>query len=132
MATVFEIREALATKMATITGLRTFPYIPDNPRPPLAVVIPERISYDTNANRGLDDLIFSVTVLVGRADDRAAQRNLDQYILGESSVKKAIEADRTLGDKVQSCRVTEMLNYQQVPYGEQLMLGCQFTVEVWA
>jgi hypothetical protein len=132
MATLSEIREALATKMSNVTGLRTSAYIPDNPRPPIAVVMPERILYDTNANRGMDSYTFTVTVLVGRADDRAAQRNLDQYIVGPSSIKTAIEADRTLGGKVQSCRVSEMTNYQQVPVGETLLLGAQFNVEVWA
>ncbi|HEY7823623.1 MAG TPA: hypothetical protein VIG24_12345 [Acidimicrobiia bacterium] len=132
MATVSEIRTALATKMADVYGLRTSAHVPDNPRPPMAVVMPERIIYDTNANRGLDSLTFTITVLVGRADDRAAQQNLDKYLLGDDSVKGAIEADRTLGGKVQSCRVTEMNAYQQVPVGETLMLGAQLTVEVWA
>lgn len=132
MASLSQIRDALAASMAGVAGLRTSAFVPDNPRPPIAVVMPERIVFDTNAGRGLDSYTFVVTLLVGRADDRAAQLNLDKFIVGSGSIKTAIEADRTLGGTVQTCRVTEMANYQSVPVGETLLLGAQFTVEVYA
>ncbi len=127
-----EIRTALASSMSSINGLRTTATIPDAPRPPVAVVIPESITYDLNANRGADRYLFNITVLVGRADDRAAQINLDRYVLGPDSIKTAIEKDRTLGGKVNTCRVMDMRNYSSLAVGDVLYLAAQFTVEVVA
>ena len=130
MQDVSTIRQALADKMANVYGLRTSAYVPDAPRPPQAVVMPDRISYDLNARRGADTLFFTITILVGRADDRSSQGNLDKYLRGTDSVKAALEADRTLGGVVDTCRVTEMRNYAAVPVGEELYLGAQLIVEV--
>ena len=132
MAAIGDLKNGLATRLATISGLRTFAYQPDRITPPMATVFPDRVEYDLNARRGADTFIFVVQVLVGRADDRAAQKNIDAYINGASSVKAAIEGDRTLGGVANTCRVTEMRNYQQVLYGDTVYLGCEFEVEVVA
>lgn len=132
MASVSEIRAALATAMGSVEGLRTSAHVPDAPRPPIAVVMPDRVEYDLNARRGADRYFFTVTVLASRADDRAAQQNLDEYLAGPKSVKDAIESDRTLGGKADTCRVTQMQNYAAVPVGETTYLSAQFVVEVVA
>jgi len=132
MASVVTLRTALATAVATVPGLRSSATVPDNPRPPIAVVIPERVEYDLNAKRGADRFYFTVTVLVGRADDRTAQNKLDGYIVGTNSVKAAIEADRTLGGAADTCRVTGMGNYASLNVGDVLYLAASFTVEVIA
>ncbi len=132
MASISELRTAIATAMGTIDGLRTSAFVPDAPRPPIAVVMPDRIEYDLNAHRGADTFFFTVTVLASRADDRAAQQNLDQFLVGPKSIKGAIEADRTLGGKANTCRVTSMQSYASVPVGEVLYLSAQFIVEVVA
>jgi len=132
MASVSALRNALASSMGSITGLRTSATVPDNPRPPIAVVMPERIAYDLNARRGADTFFFTIILIVSRADDRAAQNNLDAFLTGESSIKAAVEADRTLGGVANTCRVTEMTNYASLPVGDVLYLSAQFTVEVVA
>ena len=132
MATVTELRDGLAEAMSSIRGLRTSAHVPDAPRAPIAVVMPDRIEYDLNARRGADTFYFTVTVLASRADDRAAQQNLDKYLVGEESIKGAIEKDRTLGGVANTCRVTAMQNYASVPVGETLYLSAQFVVEVVA
>lgn len=132
MATVSEIRQALADKAANVYGLRTVAYQPDAPRPPVAFVMLDRIEYDLNANRGADTFFFVITVIVGRADDRAAQKNLDQYLVGTDSVKTAIEADRTLGGVVNTCRMTEARNYVSVNVGDTTYLQIELEVEVIA
>lgn len=132
MATVGGIRTGLASALGTISGLRSSATVPDNPRPPIAVVMPERVEYDLNGSRGADTYFFTIIVLVGRADDRVAQNKIDTYIVGAQSVKKAIEADRTLGGVAQTCRVTGMNNYGSIPLGEVLYLSVQFSVEVVA
>jgi hypothetical protein len=130
MSSVTEIRDALAEALSAIVGLRVSNVMIDAPRPPQAIIMPLRVDYDLNARRGADEYQFVVTLMVGRADSRSAQNELDPYIVGEGSVKAAIEADRTLGGKVNTCRVTEMRNYGAISYGEVLYLGCEFVVEV--
>lgn len=132
MASVVDLRTALAAALATVSGLRSSATVPDNPRPPIAVVIPERIEYDVNARRGADRYFFTITVLVGRADDRTAQNRLDGFIVGAQSIKTAVESDRTLGGKADTCRVTGMGNYASITVGDVLYLAASFTVEVVA
>lgn len=132
MATVSAIRTGIATQLATISGLRASATMLDDPRPPVAMVIPERIEYDLTARRGVDRYLFVIQLLVSRADDRAAQNNIDPYITGPTSVKEALFADPTLGGAAQTSRVTDMRSYGQVLYGETLFLGVEFAVEVYA
>jgi len=132
MAAISDLKDGIAVRLATISGLRVHSFQPDRITPPMATVFPDRVEFDLNARRGADTFFFVVQVIVGRADDRAAQRNLDAYIGGSLSVKAAIEGDRTLAGKANTLRVTEMRNYQQVLYGDTLYLGCEFEVEVVA
>ena len=129
---VNDLRDGIATRLSTISGLRVSDYWRDDPRPPMAMVLPDRVEYDLNANRGADTYIFVISVLVSRADDRAAQDNVDQYIVGPNSVKAAIEADRTLDGTANTCRVTEMRNYGQVVVGDTIYLQVEFELEVVA
>jgi len=132
MSSMDALRDGIATRLATVNGLRVSATYLDAPRPPVAMVLPDRIEYDLDGSRGADQFFFTVSLLVGRADDRAAQRNIDDYVVGTNSVKKAIEADRTLGGAADTCRVTEMRNYGQVSVGDVVYLGVEFEVEVVA
>lgn len=134
MASVSELRTGIATNLATITGLRTSAFMPDNPNPPIAVVMPSSISYDDTFNRGMQTYVFNVLVIVGRVDERTAQSNLDAFVsgTGSSSVKRAIEVDKTLGGKAFDTRVTEMRNYGQLSIQDILYLTGEFTVLVYA
>jgi hypothetical protein len=130
MASISAIRQGIADNLATISGLRVSATMLDAPRPPVAMVYPDTIEYDLNANRGADTFTFIVYVLVGRADDRTAQNRLDGYVVGPDSVKAAIESDRTLGGAADTCRVASMRNYQQITVGDIVYLGVEFEVEV--
>lgn len=132
MATISELRQGIADNLSSIYGLRVSPTMLDAPRPPVAMVYPDTVEYDLNANRGADTFTFIVYVLVGRADDRTAQNRLDAYVVGPDSVKAAIEADRTLGGAADTLRVTSMENYQQVSIGDTVYLAVEFMVEVVA
>lgn len=129
---VGDIRAGLAKQIQSIPGLRVTQVMVDNPQPPQAIVIPLRVDYDLNANRGADTYQFVITLMVSRADARTSQNAIDRYVVGPGSVKAAIERDRTLGGAANTCRVTEMRNYGAIGYGEQLYLGCEFVVEVVA
>ena len=134
MTTLSALRSGIATNLATISGLRTSATVPDDVNPPIAVVAPQGITFDTSFARGLDTYEFNVLVIVGRVDERTAQNLLDGYCnpTGATSIKTAIESDRTLGGEVQDLRVTEMRNYSSVPVGEITYLAAEFVVTVYA
>ena len=134
MANIANIRNGIATNLGTITGLRTSAWVPDNINPPIAIVRPESVAYDTAFQRGLDQLEFVVLTIVGRVDERTAQSRLDAYCdtTGTSSIKRAIESDRTLGGAVSDLRVTEMRNYTSITIGDVTYLAAEFVVQVYA
>jgi len=134
MATISQLRTGLATNLATISGLRTSALIPDAPQPPIAVVIPNAISYDTTFHRGFDTYTYTITLIVGRQSDRTAQTTLDGYCnpTGATSVKTAIESDKTLGGNAQTLRVTDMSTYGSMTIAETVYLIADFSVTVYA
>jgi hypothetical protein len=134
MALISDIRTGLANNLATITGLRTTATIPDNPNPPIALIAPNTIQFDDVFKRGMQTYSFNVLLIVGRADERSAQNSLDAYCAstGSSSIKLAIESDKTLGGKVFDTRVTEMRNYGQLSIGEVIYLSAEFSVTCYA
>jgi hypothetical protein len=134
MTALTDLRTGLANRLATITGLRSSAYIPDNPQPPVAVVMPGRITYDTAFGRGSDEYQFTIMLIVGRVADRASQTTLDGYCesSGTRSVKAAIEGDRSLGGKALDCRVTEMANQGSLAIGDVTYHTAEFNVSVIA
>jgi hypothetical protein len=135
MASISDLRAGIAANLATISGLRTSATVPDSINPPIAVVMPNSITYDTAfARSGGDEYEFLVMVIVGRVDERSAQNNLDGYCsgTGATSIKAAIERDKTLGGKAFSLRVTSLRNYNQLTVGDITYLSAEFVVQVYA
>lgn len=134
MALISDIRTGLANRLATISGLRTSATLPDNPNPPIALITPNSVQFDDVFKRGMQTYNFTVLVIVGRVDERTAQNNLDAYCAstGSSSIKLAIEGDKTLGGKVFDTRVTEMRNYGQLSIAEVIYLSAEFSVICYA
>jgi hypothetical protein len=132
--TVSQLRAGLATRLATISGLRTSAYVPPDPMPPVAIVVPTGITFDSTFARGMDEYDFTILVLVGSVDDRTSQDRMDAYCdpSGSGSIKAAIEGDKTLGGVAFTCRVREMRNYQQTPVGDQMYLSAEFAVQVYS
>ena len=127
------IREALATNLATISGLRTSADVPDLPNPPIAIVALRSVTYDGAFNKGMTTYNFAVTVIVGRAAERVAQSRLDAYIsTGASSVKSAVESDKTLGGNAYDCRVVSMDSVGSLSISDTTYLAADFTVTVIA
>lgn len=134
MASITALRSGLATRLGTISGLRTTTETPDTINPPVAIINVGTVNYDRAFQRGLDEYNFVVTVIVGRVGIRSAQRLLDSFVspTGASSVKLAIELDRTLGGNCDSLRVTDMRNYGSLVVGEITYLAAEFNVVVFA
>lgn len=127
------IRQGLATNLATIPGLRTAAEVPDLPNPPIAIVALNSVTYDRAYAQGMTSYMFTVTVIVGRVAEREAQRRLDAYIsTGSSSVKHAVESDKTLGGNAYDCRVVSMDSVGSLTISDNTYLAADFTVTVIA
>lgn len=133
MASITDIRTAIATNLATISGLRTSAEMPDNPNPPIGIVSLDSVDYDQAYAKGLVTYNFTVTVIVGRSAERTAQRLLDTYIsTGEKSVKNAIESDKSLGGKAYDLRVTSLNSVGSIQLNDTTYLAADFSVAVIA
>jgi hypothetical protein len=135
MTTMSQLRTGLATNLATVNGLRAYAYVPDDPRPPVAYVIPTGVQYDTAMGRGADTYSFAVKVIVGRWNERTAQTILDGYCdpSSSTSLKLAIQSDRQLGGQAFDLRVQSMSNYGPLVLDDGITyLSADFTVEVIA
>ncbi len=128
------IRTALATNLATISGLRVASNIPDNPMPPQAIVMLENVDYDNAFKNGLVTYQFRVSVMVARADERTAQDKLNAYAsTGVGGIKRAIESDKTLGGAAFDVRVSTMTNIGTISLGGDVaMLSADFIVTVYS
>lgn len=129
------VRAGLVTRLETISGLRVPSQVPDQINPPMALVLPDRIDFDESfGSAGLDEMVFAVTLVAGRVSERTAQALLDGWCdpAAATSVKAAIEADRTLGGAAHTCRVTEMRSYGPLAVGDAAYLSAEFVIRVHA
>lgn len=134
MASISDLRAGIATNLATISGLRTGSTIPENVNPPFAIVAPQSMSYHQSFANGMTTYNFVVTLVVGRADGRSAQNALDAFCssTGSSSIRGAVESNRTLGGKAFDCVVTGMRNYGSLAIGDNTYLAAEFDLTVQA
>ncbi len=134
MASLGELREGIAENLSTITGLRVSSFMPDNPNPPMAVVTPQNIEYHKAFRNGFSTYSFVISVFVGRVSDRTGQANLDAFCAptGASSIKSAIESDRTLSGRCFDLIVSDMRNYGSVIIGDNTYLTAEFDCAVQA
>jgi len=134
VASISAIRSGLATNLGTISGLRTGATIPDNVNPPYAIVSPSSVDYHKAFNNALSTYNFTVTLVVGRVSERTSQNSLDAYCspTGSSSIRVAIESDKTLGGVAFDTIVTGMRNYGSVTIGENTYLAAEFDIAVQA
>jgi hypothetical protein len=134
MASISELRAGIKTNLATISGLRVSDFQPDNINPPVAIVFPIGVNYDETFQRGMQTYTFSVQVIVGRQSERSGQNSIDAYCssTGASSIKLAIESNKTLSGKAFDTRVTDMRNYGELLVGEVNYLSAEFVVLCYA
>lgn len=129
-----EIREALATRIDTITIIDAYPEIPDTIDPPVAVVFGPDIEFDKTFGRGSDDYTFWIVLLIARNDLKAAQKTLDSLIspFGEHSIKAKIEEDDKLGGVVDFAWACEVRDYGNQKANGVDYLGAEIKVKVTA
>lgn len=134
MASIRKMREGIAANLATVSGLRTSSIIPEDPKPPVAVVIFDRVEYDTAFARGLDMYLFKVVVVMGRVNTRGTEEALDAYLSGDgaASLKAAIQIDRTLAGEANDLRVTSGENVRELVVGDITYVAADFLITVYA
>lgn len=96
------VRDAIATAAkavvlpAEVGKLTATGYVPDAITAPHFFVGEYSVDFDKAMRRSLDHVELTCRVLVGRADDKSAQKTLDALLsgAGAASLKVAIEAAR--------------------------------------
>ena len=131
MIKISQVREAIGTNIQNITGMRVYDSIPDIVTPPCAVVGQLDFIFDIDNARGLDQATCDVYVIVQRLDARSGQNKLDEYLgSGSSSIKSAIEGDRTLNGAVNTLRVTSAEAGTYIE-GEITFLSYRYRLTIW-
>lgn len=127
------IREGLGANLGTISGLRVYTEIPDNPSMPCVVLQLNRADYDGAFQRGLTEYDFDIRLIVSRVTDRRSQQALDEFIdNGPRSIKTAVESDKTLGGAAFDVRVSAMDVVDAVTIGETAYFTATFSATVYA
>lgn len=133
MASLSSIRSGLSTRLATISGMSVYSFVPDSIEPPTAVVgVMSSVDYDSTMSRGSDLYEIPLYLYVSRVDAELSQDSLDEFLAGSGSksIKQAIEGDSTLGGVVSSARVVEASNYGVYTINSIDYLGVEFNVEI--
>ena len=131
-ATVSQVATGLATRLATISGLRTSAYQPEQLNPPFAFPTLNRIEYHRAFAGGDVVMDWTVNVIVGRYVDRNSFAILDDYLSysGAKSVRAAIEGDKTLGGVCQTLVLPSGANIMSLSSADAEFLQIQFQVTV--
>lgn len=138
------VREAIAAAARAVampSGVRKLTctgYTPDAVSEPHFFVGEYSVEFDKTFGRGTDELEFTCRVLVGRQDDRAAQRVLDGLLSGSgpSSLKAAIEAARgapgeaALGGLADDLHVVRVQGYRWYEHANATYVGAELVVKV--
>jgi len=132
--TVSQIKTGLAANLATVSGLRAYAYQPDNVNTPFAWPLLDSIQYNGAMGGGLITHKFTISVVVGRSAERTAQTLLDGYLSykGATSIRQALESDRTLGGVVQDLIVESADNISTLEANDATYLAIDFVVTVYA
>lgn len=132
--TASSIHTALATRLATISGLRVADHLPEQINPPVAVIQLQQVTYHRAMVGGLSEWQFVISCVAGRMGDRIAQKLIDTWLSysGTGSVRAAIEADPTLGGQAKTLKVEDMVQIRPVSLGDAAYLSCEFNVFVHA
>ena len=114
---------------------RTFPYGPDSPMTPCAIVLPapeDFLDFDVTFD-GRDDFRLVVKALVGAQFDRTGQTRLLGYMSrsGSTSIRAAVYGDATLGGVVSDCKVAGWRGYGDIEWAGVVYFGAEMVVEVY-
>ena len=126
------IRNALATSITNLTGLRTDAQARDQITPPCCVIIPGQpfISYSDTMDGALTINLVVLIIISDAAPVDSTQRALDAYLgvgtgSGGVSVPTAIEANNTLSGAVHFVQAQTADSYGRIEYSGQVYFGAR-------
>ncbi len=99
-ATVSQVATGLKNRLATISGLRTYNYQPEQINPPIAYPVLNSVEFHRAFGGGDVVMYWSVYVIVGRYTDNRAFNDIDDYLAydGAKSLRAVLEGEPTLGN----------------------------------
>lgn len=127
-----EVALGLAANVSQVPEVNPLDYVPDA-IPDNAFMVGEiDIAFDKTFGRGSDELTITCRLFTSRADDKSGQQKLRSFMMGGgiTSIKKAIESDRTLGGACDDLRVTSARGNRLFVVGETRYYGVEFEVFV--
>ncbi|WP_241837851.1 hypothetical protein [Streptomyces sp. CB03234] len=138
------VRDAIATAARTVVlpagagKLTATGYVPDAVAAPHFFVGEYSVTFDRAMRRALDEVEFTCRVLVGRADDKAAQKTLDALLSGSgaASLKVAIEAARgapgqyALGGLAHDLHLMRIQGYRWYEHQGTQYIGAELVIKV--
>lgn len=133
-ASVGEVATGIRNRLATISGLRVFNYQPEQLNPPIGFPILNSINYHRAFQGGMVEMDWSVVIIVGRYVDRVAHDILDGYLSfdGATSVRAAIEADKTLGGVVETLILSDSTDISSLTANDGEFLQIQLSLTVYS
>ncbi|WP_435111876.1 hypothetical protein [Nocardiopsis synnemataformans] len=113
MASLTQIRAALADTLNQLEDLVAYKTVPDSPLLPCVIVTPSEADYTVSMGRGTDTWEFDLYVLVSLTEAGIAQDALDEYVAsyGDRSIRQHIWLNRTLGLPDVDAHVSRMNQY---------------------
>ena len=133
-ATVSQVSDGIKTALATVSGLRTHAYQPEQLNPPFAYPELTQVTYHRSMGLGDVEMQWTINVVVGRYTDRTANDLLDQYLspTGAKSIRAALESDKTLGGAVQTLILSSAADVTALNEADANFLQIQFQMTVHA
>ncbi len=133
-ASVSQVATGLKTRLATISGLRTFAYQPEQVNPPVGYPVLNSVTYHRAFAGGDVVMDWSVYVIVGRWTDSRAFDTLDGYLSydGVTSLRAAIEGDKTLGGVARTLIVNSSISIEPQSQADAEFMTVRVDVTVHA
>jgi hypothetical protein len=130
-----QLRTGLELSDAAAAGIQVEPLRVANPTPPTIDMYPDTPFLERTAMGGEDwEAVFVVRARVGTVDNTSAQELLLDLLdpRSESSIRAAVEADRTIGGTVDDCHLDPLSPSGQIIYQETgtTLLGAEWRIRM--
>lgn len=126
------VATGLETQVREVAGIQPYDYVPDALAGKSFLVCEIDVDFDKTFRRGMDELMVTCRVLIARRTERDAQRKLREFMAGGgmTSIKAAIESDKTLGGACDSLHVQRMSGNRMFTVGEKRYYGVEIYIKI--
>lgn len=135
MADLQACRQALASALGVIQGLRVSADFQAQINPPAAIIMPQpQQALRFDALGGSVSYLLRIVILGSYTEDASSQTLMDGYLAstGASSVAAVLAANPTLGGVVDFCNMDSVRGYGLMEWAGQQYLGSQIMLTVAA